>query len=120
MGFSLVGGRLAAGGKSGNGASGAGVGCVELHIDCVLERIDEARDSARNDWVMSGTSSVSSTVELFLDLDLVGIGGGCECNALARLSEAVDFIACNRAPDMGGAEDGGVDGIVDVFGDEMG
>lgn len=100
IGFSLVGGRLATGGRSGKGASGAGVGCVELHIDCVLERIDEARDSARNPCVMSGTSSNSSTVELFLDLDFIGIWAGCECRALARLSEAVDFIACSRGPDI--------------------
>lgn len=99
MGFSLVGGRLATGGRSGRGASGAGVGCVELHIDCVLERIDEARDSARIDGAMSGTSSASSTVELFLDLDFIGMCDGCECKALARLSEAVDFIACNRGAD---------------------
>lgn len=68
---------------------------------------------------MRGTSSVSSTVELFLDLVLSGIGGGCECNALARLSEAVDFIACSLVPDVGGAVDGIVDGSVDGFGDGL-
>lgn len=119
-GFSLVGGRLAVGGRSGKGALGAGVGCVELHIDCVLERMDEARDSARNDCVMSGTSSVSSTIELFRDLDFIGTCDGCECRALCRLSEAVDFIACNRAPDMAGIVGGFVDEDVAGFGDVAG
>lgn len=98
IGFSLVGGRLAPAGRSGKGASGAGVGCMELHNDWVLERVDEARDPGWMFCDISGNSSVSSTVEFFLDfMDMLE---GCECSALARLSEAVDCLACRRAAEV--------------------
>lgn len=45
-GLSLVGGRLALGGNSGNGASGAGVGWIELHIDCDRDRTEDALEFA--------------------------------------------------------------------------
>lgn len=73
---------------------GAGVAGIELHIDCVLDLIEGGRESGKGGCFISGASSASSTIELGFE----GIGSvyGWECKALARRSEAVDFIVCER------------------------
>jgi len=113
-GLSLVGGRFALGGRSGSGVSGAGVGCVELHMDCDRDRMDGGREFAVAICGISGISSGSSPIEFLLDFKEVF--EGCECRARARRSEAVDFIACTRGADTGGVTgndsiDGGIIGL---------
>lgn len=48
---------------------------------------------------ISGSSSVSSSVEFLLDFN--DTLEGCECKARARLSEAVDPLTCKRGPEAG-------------------
>lgn len=71
---------------------------MELHIDRVLERVEEDLDSGPNECNMSGSSSVSSSVEFLLDFN--DTFEGCECKARARLSEAVDPLTCRRGVDV--------------------
>lgn len=99
---SLVGCRFgrAPGGKSGRGVSGAGVGC-ELLIECALDLLEPGRDSDCTVGCLcnGGGSLASSATELDLDLD-AGLDfrdkfEGCECRALARLSDIVDLCVCD-------------------------
>lgn len=99
---SLVGGRFgrAPGGRSGKGVSGAGVGC-EAHIDCALDRLEPGRDSdCTVGCLCSGGGSFTSSASEFdrdleAGLDLRDMFDGCECKALARLSEMVDLWVCD-------------------------